>query len=78
MVLDIETILDPGLPLAEPSESEGLPAPPHHEIVCIGVLWFGADLVVKRIGIIGDDKDEPGGCWVSPEGKLMKLIVPRA
>lgn len=60
LVLDIETILDPGLPLAEPSESEGLPAPPHHEIVCIGVLWFGADLVVKRIGIIGDDKDEPG------------------
>lgn len=60
LVLDIETILDPGLPLAEPSESEGLPSPPHHEIVCIGVLWFGADLSVKRIGIIGDDKDEAG------------------
>lgn len=60
LVLDIETILDAGLPLAEPSESEGLPAPPHHEIVCIGVLWFGQDFSVKRIGIIGDDKDEPG------------------
>src|SRR5690606_35859770 len=60
LVLDIETILDPGLPLAEPSESEGLPAPPHHEIVCIGVLWLGSDLSVKRIGIIGEDKDEAG------------------
>jgi predicted PolB exonuclease-like 3'-5' exonuclease len=28
--------------------------------VCIGVLWLGADLTVKRIGIIGDDKDEAG------------------
>lgn len=60
LVLDIETILDPGLPLADASESEGLPAPPHHEVVCIGVLWFSQDLRVKRIGIIGDGKDEPG------------------
>ncbi len=60
LVLDIETILDPGLPLAEPSESEGLPSPPHHEVVCIGVLWFSRSLKVKRIGIIGDGKDEPG------------------
>lgn len=60
LVLDIETILDPGLPLAETAENEGLPAPPHHEIVCIGVLWLGNDLSVKRIGIIGDDKDEAG------------------
>jgi len=60
LVLDIETILDQGLPLAEPTENEGLPAPPHHEIVCIGVLWLGSDLSVKRIGIIGEDKDEAG------------------
>lgn len=60
LVLDIETILDPGLPLAEPSESEGLPAPPHHEVVCIGVLWFSKGLKVKRIGIIGDGKEEAG------------------
>lgn len=60
LVLDIETILDPGLPLADASETEGLPAPPHHEVVCIGVLWFSPDLRVKRIGIIGDGKDEPG------------------
>lgn len=60
LVLDIETILDPGLPLAESSENEGLPAPPHHQVVCIGVLWFSHDFSVKRIGIIGDDKNEPG------------------
>lgn len=60
LVLDIETILDPELPIGEPAEGEGLPPPPHHQIVCIGVLWIGPDYAVRRIGIIGEDKDEPG------------------
>lgn len=60
LVLDIETVLDPELPIAESSEAERLPAPPHHEIVAIGVLWLGADYSVKRIGIIGEGKDERG------------------
>ena len=60
LVLDIETILDPELPISEAAEGEGLPAPPHHQIVCIGVLWIGADYAVRRIGIIGEDKEEAG------------------
>ncbi len=60
LVLDIETILDPNLPLNERTESEGLPAPPHHSLVCIGVLWLDQDLAVKRLGIIGEGKDEAG------------------
>ena len=60
LVLDIETILDPELPIVESSEAERLPAPPHHQVVAIGVLWFDADYAVKRIGIIGEDKNEGG------------------
>jgi len=58
LVLDIETVLDPELPIAEASEVERLPAPPHHQIVVIGVLWFDADYKVSRLGIIGDGRDE--------------------
>ncbi len=57
LVLDIETILDPNLPIIEPA-NDGLPAPPHHQIVCIGVLWLDADYAVKRLGIIAEDKSE--------------------
>ena len=57
-MLDIETVLDPELPIAEASEVERLPAPPHHQIVVIGVLWFDADYKVSRLGVIGEGKDE--------------------
>ncbi len=58
LVLDIETVLDPELPIAEGSDVERLPAPPHHQIVVIGVLWFDADYKVSRLGVIGDGRDE--------------------
>jgi 3'-5' exonuclease len=58
LVLDIETILDPELPILESSAPERLPAPPHHQIVAIGVLWFDRDFNVLRIGILGEGKDE--------------------
>lgn len=60
LVLDIETVLDPELPIAESSEAERLPAPPHHKVVALGALWFDAEYTVRRIGIVGDVKDEPG------------------
>ena len=60
LVLDIETVLDPELPIAESSEAERLPAPPHHRIVVIGVLLMGADYTVRRLGVVGDGKEEPG------------------
>jgi 3'-5' exonuclease len=60
LVLDIETILDPELPISEAVESERLPAPPHHQIVVIGALMFDADYSVLRSGILGEGKDEAG------------------
>lgn len=60
LVLDIETILDPELPITEASEIERLPAPPHHQVVTIGVLWFDSSYRVSRLGIVGEGKDEAG------------------
>jgi 3'-5' exonuclease len=58
LVLDIETILDPELPILESSTVERLPAPPHHQIVAIGVLWFDRNYAVVRVGVIGEGKGE--------------------
>jgi len=58
LVLDIETIIDPELPISESSVVERLPAPPHHEIVAIGVLWLDRNYSVLRIGVIGEGKSE--------------------
>lgn len=60
LVLDIETVLDPELPIPEGVDIERLPASPHHQIVVVGVLWFDADYKVSRLGIIGEGKDEAG------------------
>lgn len=59
LVLDIETVLDAELPIAESSEAERLPAPPHHKIVVIGALLFDAGYAVQRVGVLGEGKDEP-------------------
>ncbi|HEX2730341.1 MAG TPA: 3'-5' exonuclease [Polyangiaceae bacterium] len=58
LVLDIETILDPNLPILDAPDQDGLPPPPHHQIVCVGVLWLDAKYEVRRLGILGDNKDE--------------------
>lgn len=60
LILDIETVLDPELPISQVSEVERLPAPPHHKIVVIGALRFDGHYEVKRLGIVGEGKDEPG------------------
>ncbi len=58
LILDIETVVDPALPQASTGEGRGLPSPPFHEIVVIGVLWMDANHQVRRLGIIGDGKSE--------------------
>lgn len=60
LVLDIETILDPELPMAEASEAERLPAPPHHKVVVIGVLSMGEGHDPRKLGCVGENKDEKG------------------
>lgn len=61
LVLDIETIIDPELPLPTPlTEGSTLPPPPFHQVVVIGVLWLDADYMVQRFGVVGEGKNEAG------------------
>jgi predicted PolB exonuclease-like 3'-5' exonuclease len=60
LVLDIETVLDPELPILVSGDVERLPAPPHHQVVVIGGLFFDVSYEPKRIGVVGADKDEAG------------------
>jgi 3'-5' exonuclease len=59
LVLDIETVLDPELPIVESSEAERLPAPPYHRVVVIGALLLDQDYRPVRLGVLGEGKDEP-------------------
>jgi predicted PolB exonuclease-like 3'-5' exonuclease len=58
LVLDIETVVDPALPRAETGQESGLPPPPFHQVVVIGVLWLDADYRIQRLGVVGDGKSE--------------------
>jgi hypothetical protein len=60
LVLDIETVLDPELPISQAVDAERLPAPPHHKIVVIGALLFDPLYQVRRIAVLAEGKDEPG------------------
>jgi predicted PolB exonuclease-like 3'-5' exonuclease len=55
LVLDIETIPDPEL--SRPEEGDRVLAPPFHRIVTIGCMLL-EDHVPKRLGIVGEHKDE--------------------
>jgi len=63
LVLDIETIPDPDL-YSPPELPAGMerPFPPLYACrpVVIGVMWLDEELAVKRIGTIGEGKDEAG------------------
>ena len=58
LVLDIETVLDPELPLLPVAEVERLPPPPHHRIVVMGALLFEASYEIARLGTIDETKGE--------------------
>jgi predicted PolB exonuclease-like 3'-5' exonuclease len=62
LVLDIETVIDPELPISAKVDLQppALPPPPHHQIAVIGLLWMSADYKVIRIGVVGESKDEAG------------------
>jgi predicted PolB exonuclease-like 3'-5' exonuclease len=61
LVLDIETVPDPAL-YVPPDVSGGVerPFPPLHvhRPVVLGVLWLDEDYRFRRLGVIGDGKDE--------------------
>jgi predicted PolB exonuclease-like 3'-5' exonuclease len=61
LVLDIETVPDRELfTPPEPASGVERPFPPLYACrpIVIGVMWFDATLAVKRIGTIGEGKDE--------------------
>jgi hypothetical protein len=68
LVLDIETVPDTGLwvapelPPAGPGQHADRPFPPlfAHRPVCIGVMWLDEHYKLKRLGVVGDGKDERG------------------
>ena len=72
LVLDIETVLDPELPIAEAGDTERLPAPAHHQVVAIGALWIDSQHAPRRLAIVGEDLDEAGIL-----GEFAKLLEER-
>jgi predicted PolB exonuclease-like 3'-5' exonuclease len=60
LILDIETVLDAELPIVPVGDTERLPAPPHHRVVAIGALLLDTNYEVKRLGVVGEAKDEAG------------------
>ncbi len=63
LILDIETVPDAEL-YERPDAPAGVerPFPPlyAHKPIVIGVLWLDAALAFKRLGCIGEDRDEAG------------------
>jgi predicted PolB exonuclease-like 3'-5' exonuclease len=59
LVFDIETVVDPDLPIAEGTDAQKIPATPHHQIVALGALLLsGPDYEPKRLGIVGRDSTD--------------------
>jgi predicted PolB exonuclease-like 3'-5' exonuclease len=79
LVLDIETIPDPDLySPPEPAAGVERPFPPLYACrpVVIGVMWLDEALAVKRIGTIGEGKDEAG--MMSDFAEFMNKWRPHA
>src|SRR5499427_609896 len=80
LVLDIETIPDPEL-YSPPELSAGTerPFPPLYACrpIVLGVMWLDEDLSVKRIGTIGEGKNEDGmmGDFAEFMGKWRPQLV---
>ena len=63
LVLDIETIPDRDIyapEVAPGQETTRMPPPFACKPVVLGVLWMGRDLTLRRVGVIGEGKDEAG------------------
>ena len=53
LVLDIETILDPELPLPQPlTEGSALPPAPFHQVVVVGVAYLDDQYLAQRFAQI--------------------------
>ena len=63
LIFDLETVPDYELycaPEAQAGTEKLIPPPYAHIPVAIGVLWLDQDYSFKRLGVVGDDKEEQG------------------
>jgi len=59
LIFDIETIVDPELPIVDGPDAQKLPPPTHHRVICIGALLLtGSALAPKRLGIVGRETQD--------------------
>lgn len=62
LVVDIETIIDPTLPLPKSDSASAqppaLPPAPFHQVVAIGALWMDAAYKPIKLGVVGEGKSE--------------------
>lgn len=61
LVIDIETIIDPEIPMSAKLEQQppSLPPAPYHQVVTIGALWIDASHKPIKLGVVGEGKSEP-------------------
>jgi predicted PolB exonuclease-like 3'-5' exonuclease len=62
LVLDIETIPDPQLyqaPAPDSGQEKAFPPLYAHRPIVLGVLWLDENYAFRRLGVIGEDKEEP-------------------
>jgi predicted PolB exonuclease-like 3'-5' exonuclease len=57
LVLDIETVPDPGL--AWDAAVGGFPPAPFHQVVALGVLWLDSKHELLKLGAFGGEEDAP-------------------
>ncbi|MSP61058.1 MAG: hypothetical protein EXR72_12080 [Myxococcales bacterium] len=63
LILDLETVPDRDVytpPEVKAGEERPFPPPYAHRPIVIGVLWLDDDYTFKRLGVVGDGKDETG------------------
>lgn len=63
LVIDIETVPDETVypaPAVEPGTERPFPPLWAHRPIVIGAMLLGSDLSFRRLGVVGEDKDEPG------------------
>ncbi len=59
LVFDIETVVDPDLPLAEGQDATKVPPAPHHRVVVLGALLLSGSVPLpKRLGIVGKESTD--------------------
>lgn len=58
LVLDIETVIDKDLWTPPPENPDVFPPQYAHRVIAAGVLWLNPDYGFRRMGIMGEGRDE--------------------